>query len=421
MESLNGLGILYFSSCYLAILNVWMAKVGYDARYAPDDNLFHRGFELVHILVLGTIIQHVRPVEEMSNTRGDSTTAVFAFSLTAEAFLGVYRYYDVFQNGIGGPESKRQALFDMRQRGLSSLLFLSAAIWATLDFQGEEATPNVNHGPILLCMVSFFAQNVHLNLERFVLIGPGRSHKELFVPLNLEFTCHRLGEWIMLMLGESVLALLIVEESNNHVRYYSTFYAGIITVTLFQYLYFRSQPDVDDHAMRRSSEGGMIFMYSMAVYSASLILVGCSFKIILHYFLHEDELADDLAGLKHLEEEKQRIANLYSWSLAMSFFSLDFMNFSHRGFTANFSRLLNSDGSPAWVPIFVMIVDNALIVMCACLSQLPIELSQIVLFGLVLAVVQTLLRTRGLRYFPVSKAAMARWPNCTQTQIAESS
>jgi hypothetical protein len=44
------------------------------------------------------------------------------------------------------------------------------------------------------------------------------------------------------------------------------------------------------------------------------------------------------------------------------------------------------------------------------------------LAGLVLVVAQTLLRTRGMRYFPVSKAAMARqkrWPNQTETRIVE--
>ena len=41
---------------------------------------------------------------------------------------------------------------------------------------------------------------------------------------------HRLGEWVMLMLGESVLSLLIVEESAGR-KYYVTFYSGMISVT----------------------------------------------------------------------------------------------------------------------------------------------------------------------------------------------
>jgi hypothetical protein len=40
MESLNSLGLLYFSACYLAIITIWLAKVSYDARFSPDDNLW---------------------------------------------------------------------------------------------------------------------------------------------------------------------------------------------------------------------------------------------------------------------------------------------------------------------------------------------------------------------------------------------
>jgi hypothetical protein len=40
---------------------------------------------------------------------------------------------------------------------------------------------------------------------------------------------HRIGEWVMLMLDESVLSLLIVEELSGR-RYYVTFYSGMISV-----------------------------------------------------------------------------------------------------------------------------------------------------------------------------------------------
>jgi hypothetical protein len=165
MESINGLGLLYFSACYLAVITIWLAKVSYDARFSPDDNLFHRGLEVLHILVLGTIIQHIRPVSIMSNTKEDGTTAVFCTALTVEALLGVYRYYDVYRYGLGGPETKHNAWVDMRQRGVSALLYGAAAIWAIADYsflggdggegQREEEKGNndevhANHGPILM-------------------------------------------------------------------------------------------------------------------------------------------------------------------------------------------------------------------------------------------------------------------------------
>jgi hypothetical protein len=101
----------------------------------------------------------------MSNTKEDGTTAVFCTALTVEALLGVYRYYDVYRYGLGGPETKHNAWVDMRQRGVSALLYGAAAAWAIADYsflggdggegQREEEKGNndevhANHGPILM-------------------------------------------------------------------------------------------------------------------------------------------------------------------------------------------------------------------------------------------------------------------------------
>ena len=44
----------------------------------------------------------------------------------------------------------------------------------------------------------------------------------------------------MLMLGESILSLLIVDVVDGDPRYDATFYAGILSVILLQYLHYRT-------------------------------------------------------------------------------------------------------------------------------------------------------------------------------------
>ena len=96
--------------------------------------------------------------------------------------------------------------------------------------------------------------------------------------MNLEFMLHRLGEWVMLMLGESVLSLLIAPQSNG--TFY--FYTGVAAVTMLQYLFFRTQPfAADDHAGRRSSIGAMLFSEMLTVYSGCLIVFGGAYKLTL--------------------------------------------------------------------------------------------------------------------------------------------
>jgi hypothetical protein len=60
--------------------------------------------------------------------------------------------------------------------------------------------------------------------------------------------------------GESVLSLLIVVAPETS-EYYETFFSGVISITLLEYLHFRSQPyDADDHAMVRNVIMRMMMM-----------------------------------------------------------------------------------------------------------------------------------------------------------------
>ena len=57
--------------------------------------------------------------------------------------------------------------------------------------------------------------------------------KEVTTPVNINFTLHRYGEWVMLLLGESVLSLLIVSLSLDG-SYYFTVFMGILTMVIIQ-------------------------------------------------------------------------------------------------------------------------------------------------------------------------------------------
>src|SRR5210317_2264423 len=108
--------------------------------------------------------------------------------------------------------------------------------------------------------------------------------------MNVNFTIHRDGEWTMLMLGESILSLLIVDIPVEDKDYFTTFYCGLLTVIFLQYLYFRSLPHVaDDHAIRRSKNRGMFWLLSWFAYSASLVGLGAGFTIFVLSFSLEEE------------------------------------------------------------------------------------------------------------------------------------
>jgi hypothetical protein len=244
--------------------------------------------------------------------------------------------------------------------------------------------------------------------------------------MNIDFTLHRLGRWVMLMLGESVLALLLVEESDGR-RYYVTFYSGILSGTMMHYLYFRPQPfEADDHAMSRSMLGGITFYYRLICYSATLIMIGCSFKLILHRYLDGEVIAEGKPMAEGepdypLEESVRRMADMFSWRMAASFLFLDQMIIAHRGWSANLARLC-VDGHINWPPLLILILDWVLLVVTATYSQCILYLELLSIAGCTMVMCQVMMRTRGLRFFPVSKYAMEnahRWANITEPRSSE--
>eukprot|EP00977_Amphora_coffeiformis_P028404 scaffold34970_cov244-Amphora_coffeaeformis.AAC.1 len=368
-ESTSLEGLLYFGCCYMAIIMIWYEKLAWDARFAPDDNIFHRLTELVHHVILGMAIQHVRPVslmkytcrggggggggggddnEDSNNNNNNTTTLVFVSCLSVLYALHVGLYADLVVRVEGGPEAVHQAWHDVRRKVLGGIPVWTAMVWAARDYYYNDSTTTCaqegNPWPVVLVGLPFFVEQAFMLVETLVLHATqDKSHKQVRVPMNLEFTIHRLGEWVMLMLGESVLSLIIVEASPGR-RYVVTFCAGMVAVTMMQYLYFRTNPlSADDHAMRRSIAGGYQFFYGLIIYSACLILMGCSFKLILHQYLEENELHQagelDNDAQEELADAARRITNMFSWSLTSAFFFMDLMLVSHRGWKSNLGRM----------------------------------------------------------------------------------
>ena len=198
-ESPSWDGFLYFVCCYVPLLSQWNEKVIYDARFAPEDNLFHRAMEVLSLLILGTAIQHIRPVELMQNTSANSTTFVFSLCLVLLTVLNIHRHQDVHQNVVGGEEAKHQVATDISRLLCCLIPYMASMGLAGYDYflvggrmrydtltHPEIAT---NHIPILLCLVGYICQQVFGIWDVFVVLPrSGRNFKEIRVPMNIEFT-----------------------------------------------------------------------------------------------------------------------------------------------------------------------------------------------------------------------------------------
>lgn len=224
------------------------------------------------------------------------------------------------------------------------------------------------------------------------------------------------------MAGESVLSLLVVELSDEILEFYITFYIGIMSVILMQYLFFKSQPHhATDHANFRSIGAALQFMILLYIYSASLILVGVSYKMLLTEFQIEREEASltdksvmpserSLASNAYGETKdsskdvrRQKISNIFCIAMATSFISLDLMGIVHRGPTKAFQRLATGNGGITKARNIVPILRavGALLIGTACIYlNNPMYVA---LAGLMAVLYQVGVRFLGQSLFPPDK------------------
>jgi hypothetical protein len=220
------------------------------------------------------------------------------------------------------------------------------------------------------------------------------------------------------MLGESVLSLLIVDAPEGS-NYYLTFYAGVLTVILLQYLHFRSQPHhADDHALRRNKDAAMIWRGMFIVYSLALVCVGVSYKLFMYEFTYEDQhrrlwedwwgedmderfLAGGGGSSLSPEQRRQSSANVFCVSMALVWFCQDSLLFLHNGFHKMQGQCYCEHTHKLRVKCaLILILRVALLVFIATLSQYETDPQHLALYGLAGVIAQLILRVVGSIIFP---------------------
>ena len=211
----------------------------------------------------------------------------------------------------------------------------------------------------------------------------------------------------MLMLGEPILSLLIVDVPTESDEYFWTFYCSLATVILLEYLHFRSQPHhADDHAARRDKNAGMMLGWFHQVYSASLIALGAAFTLFVMEFSYEDYgdgrlLAGGGAPKYDFEERQRRMGHVFSASLALVFFSLDAMSICHVGLKGGKNRCVCKHTKTKNTKGMILVALRAgIIAFVATLSQWVTSPQRLAGTGLALTVLQIVLRYVGTILFP---------------------
>jgi hypothetical protein len=232
------------------------------------------------------------------------------------------------------------------------------------------------------------------------------------------------------MLGESIFSILIVHVSDQSSSFYITFYCGLLIVVLLQYLHYLSQPrdSVNQHALRRSKEAGLLWSNLHIIYSFALVSLGSTFTTFLL-----DERLQDVQGARFLSEtaflgdpdvRRQQNANLFAGSLAVIFFCLDTMILAHIGLGESKGRCVCRETNHVNIGgIFLLFLRAGMLAFTTTIGLWIVDPAYVTITGLTCVLFQLLSRKLGLKY--LSRAykdaddaseESARWPNVTSAQ-----
>jgi len=363
-------GFAYYVGLFGPIISVWKAKLMYDCRFELVDHA-HRVYEMIRLFFLAFAILHIKSIAKLSD-ESSPVSLCFSIGIFGESCMVMLKYVEVYFKGKGSKGKESDAIkptavfiviYSEGVRFISSLtaVIVSAVFYVKENSEGHKKDqdhyrvlasnaidPSVwvrGDFPIMILLVGFIVSLTIMQI-RIYCAPPFEITKKTSIPMNLDFVIHRHGEWILLMLGESILSLLIVEVKES-TQYYVVFFFGVATVILIQHLHFQSQPShAADHAMRRSRASGIAYSVAFDIYSMALVALGASFKIMLYNSGGTDE---NDAGISSSDshrylasssgtESKTETAHLFCRSLFIVLVCFDFISLMHKGINQNVSR-----------------------------------------------------------------------------------
>jgi hypothetical protein len=169
------------------------------------------------------------------------------------------------------------------------------------------------HGELLSLVLAQMWSISHV----FVRVVFGSFSPTNSVPLHIGFVTHRVGELMMLMLGESVLSLVVTRMPPPPVSslFRISLVAGFLISACCMWLQYSSSTfHAERHVLRHSSRGGVIWMNVVWAHAFTLVVVGVALRVML-------QVGDDAP--------KDRDKWLLCGSLAMNFFLSQINEFLH--------------------------------------------------------------------------------------------
>mmetsp|Transcript_9273 Transcript_9273/g.19554 ORF Transcript_9273/g.19554 Transcript_9273/m.19554 type:complete len:733 (-) Transcript_9273:105-2303(-) len=439
ISSLNGQhylrGAIYYIGTFGPLWNSWETSMFYSSRYTTVDYA-HRLFEVVRYLFVSTAIVHITSVEKMAKPHSIDVL-VFTIAVLCESIMHLSLNVELYCVGLGETDAIRNHTTVKIKHEILPMVLMNAAAFvvAVLMFaktEGDGAhrllAAAADHGsyevwelfdlPLTLTAIGYLQNLFFSTITNFEITSGKRGDiRERFVPNNVDYVIHRYGEWILLMIGEGILSLLIVETVERKAYYFITTF-GVLTVIFVQILKFESEPShAEFHAIWQSFISAMCYSYLMQVLSMALIVFGVTYKLFLNDVVKE--AAEDaydaygggskasrmLAASPTIPDEVT--AHVFSIGLSGVVLALELMSLTHCGIEKAFKHMVRPKGSqdetstPHWPIVIIALFKVGIILVTMTLSQWTTDPATLTICGF--CIVLALSITRVMNFFYIHK------------------
>lgn len=296
-----GLAWLHSIAIFATMFRLWQSDSMYRARFDASDS-FHRALDLLGYLMMIVGASNISPLQEYTGIAlNGEYQGVPKYASMLVPFLGVavlwwLRYWEVAL--LARAQNARRVASALLIDMIGMLLLWSVALALTQLPEGDV------HGvavPVLmLCGAWWQDMRLMWRIDRRRLLpGKFRPYTEDLPPINIDFIIHRNGEFMFLMLGETVLQLVIQNEEHGTWEHYAAMGAGYALVLAMLYTYHITEPHAaEHHAFRRSSEAGVAYQLAYQFKAVAVLLVGIGVKLVLYHPTMEGEFFSDAQRLQ---------------------------------------------------------------------------------------------------------------------------
>ena len=264
-------GVYVFGTLFLVMRSVWGSKLDFHARFAYTD-VVHKMFEVLEACVTAVLASQLPT--SMAEADAPGRFLLFNFVLIRVGLYGynLLRWVEIllFASGKNARGARATAAYFMAQ-SLTSVA--PVAVSAALVAMGQ---------PLWLPILFLLFSEYFVFVDLFRALVPCLNSRDRSVPIHVDYIVHREGEFTIIVLGEGVLALIILTATAtvDAALTIGTLVPAYLILAGIQILHYSSQPFyAAGHALYKSRFRGQVWLRLQPIESALVLCVGVGLKI----------------------------------------------------------------------------------------------------------------------------------------------